>query len=112
MNASERIATEFPDLFSEAFDVWIPSGWYEITRQACDAIVRVDPTARAAQLKEKFGGIRLYMNTCAQTTHTVIEALEAQSFHTCQECGAPGTRTQKKWLVITLCPVCAATVKQ
>lgn len=102
-SAAQRLIHEFTDLFSEAFDVSLPEGWYEITREACDAIVRVDPTARVAQLKEKFGGVRMYMNKSAHTTHTVIQELEIRSVRTCQKCGAEGKRTQKKWLVATLC---------
>lgn len=107
--AAERLIEEFPELFSEAFDANVPEGWYEIARQCCDGIVRIDPAARVYQLKEKFGGIRMYMNAVSPPVHTMTDALEHQSFHTCQECGnqpASPHSTNNYW-VKTLCDGCA-----
>lgn len=106
-SAFEGLVAEFPDLFSEAFDVWLPTGWYEITRECCDAIQRIDPAARVYQLKEKFGGIRMYMNAVSPQVHTMTDALEHKSFQVCHACGAPAkTRNKGGWLT-TSCDGCA-----
>ncbi len=96
------IDQEFPELFSEAFDVCLPQGWTEIARQTCEEIVAIDPAARVKQLKEKFGGAQLYLDTENPDVRRVVDAFEAVSVRVCQVCGKQGRIRSGSW-VRTLC---------
>lgn len=53
-------------------------------------------------IKEKFGGLRYYIDNCPDGLDSAIELAEALSTHTCQDCGAPGHTRETGWLR-TLC---------
>lgn len=64
---------------------------------------------RAAQVKEKFGGLRFYMEgpvTAEMAQH--ISAAEALSLETCEVCGKPGTQAEGYWIKIK-CDDCKAS---
>lgn len=88
-------------------------GWYDIIRNLSAALENIiatlpeDNRPRAAQVKEKFGGLRFYMDGKAtEEIRNLVRAAEALSFETCENCGEPGTlRTHRSWL-LTLCDTC------
>lgn len=63
-------------------------------------------------VKEKFGGLRIYTTGCTTCSNSrfvegFIDAVEALSFHICENCGRPGElRTRRAWHQ-TLCDQCA-----
>jgi len=65
-------------------------------KQPCEQVV-------AAQVKEKFGTLRFYVNGGDDTTRGMIQMAEAMSACTCEDCGAPGTTGGHGW-IRTLCP--------
>lgn len=65
------------------------------------------PQVVAVQVKEKFGGLRFYINGGDNTIHSYIEFAESMSYRTCEECGAPGQVYTDGWHV-TLCEQHAA----
>ncbi len=44
----------------------------------------------AAQVKEKFGGLRFYVDRASDKHYAYITFAESMSYHTCEECGAEG----------------------
>ena len=58
----------------------------------------LDPSTYSfAQVKEKFGGLRVYMN---QTTPGIDEAIDAateQASTTCEKCGKKGSLREHGW---------------
>lgn len=56
------------------------------------------------QIKEKFGGLRFYVNAAPLVVHDAIFAAEQRSFYVCEKCGLPGTRRGGSWIK-TLCNV-------
>lgn len=69
-----------------------------------------DSRPRAAQVKEKFGGMRYYLSGGAPEIYALVHEAEEASFHICEYCGAPGTTDSKPggyWLK-TLCDACRA----
>jgi hypothetical protein len=52
-----RMETGFPA------EIRCGPGWYEIIAQALDKFEAIDPNYKIAQIKEKFGGLRLYYHT-------------------------------------------------
>lgn len=99
-------------------------GWFhiidEMSKKIEAEIVRLKATGmaekflpRADQVKEKFGGLRVYMTWGDEISFDVneifraaIEEAERKSFETCERCGAAGrTRGERRW-VLTLCDEC------
>ena len=65
----------------------------------------------AAQVKEKFGGLRFYVNAATDDHYNYISFAENMSYHTCEECGAPGTLYTDGWHS-TLCDSHALIAKR
>lgn len=45
---------------------------------------------KAVQIKEKFGGLRFYVDDASDVQYAAISFAEHMSYHICEECGAPG----------------------
>ena len=58
----------------------------------------------AVQVKEKFGGLRFYINVGDDYINGAIMMAENMSYHICEECGAPGEPAGPGW-ILTLCEV-------
>lgn len=53
---------------------------------------------RIVQLKEKFGGIRLYSNFASDELYDIIDKYEQISYKTCGICGKSATKMSKGWI--------------
>jgi hypothetical protein len=87
-------------------------GTKTVTQDALDeAKAKMDEEAAkvpvASQVKEKFGGLRFYVNGATDKHHNYITFAESMSYRTCEECGAPGKRYTDGWHQ-TLCDIHAA----
>ena len=60
---------------------------------------------KAAQVKEKYGGLRVYMTRGTDEIYDLIEEAEALSYKTCEVCGKPGEERPGGW-IHTLCDYC------
>ena len=123
--------------------VWsdCPVGWQSLLdRFFTDLDVMLDDEQakglRIEQIKEKFGGLRIYWRLGKQAT-TVIDVIsedsiqrldqhpeapagsfdnvrarvlvaEEEAAQTCQRCGSPGAERRSRGWLITLCAACAA----
>jgi len=58
----------------------------------------------AVQVKEKFGGLRFYVERATDKHYNFISVAESMSYRTCEECGAPGHRYTDGWHT-TLCDI-------
>jgi len=100
-------------------------GWYDIIDTLCEAIqqrvqfingqrILVKPTlvptkqsaliCEAAQVKEKFGGLRFYTDGGDDFINGLISMAESISYMTCEICGSKG-KPEGRW-VKTLCDSC------
>ena len=102
-------------------------GWYDIIDAACKNIQhhidwkrKTDPFSSmtdeefdelhqpvAAQVKEKFGGLRFYVDNCDEYTSGVINLAESLSYRTCEQCGNKGMIRKGGWIK-TLCDSCSS----
>ena len=95
-------------------------GWYQILDSLCGQIQHYTdwnnnnrnkgyeqykevPQVVAMQVKEKFGGLRFYYEGGDERIFGMVQMAESWAYHTCEECGAPGTLGGKGW-IRTLCP--------
>ena len=58
----------------------------------------------ATQIKEKFGGLRFYVDKASDNHYDYISFAETMSYCTCETCGAPGETYTDGWHK-TLCSV-------
>ena len=84
-------------------------GTKTVTQEEIDeAKAKMDEEAEkipvAVQIKEKFGGLRFYVDRATEQHYDFISVAESMSYHTCEECGAPGQRYTDGWHQ-TLCDI-------
>jgi hypothetical protein len=135
---AKKLTDKYPEIFSTSFDYYgfeCGDGWYSIIDSLCSAIVSCRPAEDipmpiAAQVKEKFGGLRFYVDWPAlsekwrgdsgntvfarqvyhTTVHSLIDMAEEMSFCVCEDCGMSGPDVKRVgggW-IRTLCPTHAA----
>lgn len=77
-------------------------GWYELTKNLIEELIAIGWDKRLAQAKEKFGGLRFYLDTYPENSHDIIHKYEDLSYKTCEKCGKDGVLRKSNWL-LTLC---------
>jgi len=99
----------YPKIFSGRYGgIAVGKGWFDLLNQACRLIQsHLDwkpdvPQVVAEQVKEKFGGLRFYVQGGDDYTQGVIAMAEQMSMMMCEDCGAPGDRGGDGWIQ-TLC---------
>ena len=80
-------------------------GWFELVYELSKKITELDPEGKveASQVKEKFGGLRFYINGAPREIHDLIAKYEKRSYQTCEICGAKGERRPDLSWVRALC---------
>lgn len=85
-------------------------GWRTLIRGLHENLLEIDADYRIGQIKEKFGGLRYYLDGIEGDTeeaYRLIRAAEDVSFKICEDCGAPGDcKAHNGHWVRTLCPRC------
>ena len=75
-------------------------GWFLLIDELCSKLDHYDVVA--AQVKEKFGSLRFYLESSPSNQfdeiHKHISEFEVKSGKTCETCGAPGTRRNNGWI--------------
>lgn len=105
----EALVRDFPSLYRDRHGdmrrtcmVWgFPGdGWEPIIRRLSE---KLEPMGViATQVKEKFGGLRFYIDQGTDEAYAAIDEAERESYRTCEECGQPGKPRQGGWIV-TVC---------
>lgn len=100
-----------PSPFSQrGFEV--SDGWFEIVSELARKVEQVllempeeqRRAIRCSQVKEKFGGLRVYVDGPAgDVIHSLIRAAEDLSWRTCESCGAAGERRQVRGYLFVAC---------
>lgn len=115
----QRLFTDFPTLFKPekgpqetlmCFGFECGDGWFDLLYKLCKDLQSLDPPAgfEIVQVKEKFGGLRVYASIGTDAIFDAIYAAESQSYAICERCGAnapEGARAVQGWLT-TLCENC------
>ena len=81
----------------------VGSGWNLIIKNLIQDLIRLGWNKEVIQVKEKFGGLRFYINEGTDAIHERIGQAELESMKTCEITGKPGKlRTDIGWYR-TLC---------
>jgi len=118
-----KLIEKYPKIFAEcgmtpqescmAFGIAVGDGWFHLIDQLCESLqYETDkyngPQVVAAQVKEKFGGLRFYVNSANDTQYNYIGFAESLSYKICEECGAMHqvtTEAPHHW-IRSLCKEC------
>ena len=104
LTAEDILTRKFPRMFGEWTDcgISIGIGWLPLVEKLCKDIEAVmgENALRVKQVKEKFGGLRIYTEawekdegvtaTISNQVYALITAAEDKSFTICEDCGEPG----------------------
>jgi hypothetical protein len=119
------LVTAYPELFAATelppteslmcFGCECGDGWYGLIKAASELISlhmkrvqQENPNAKFvwAQIKEKFGGLRLYYDGYSDDyIRGVLSMAYELAFITCEVCGSPGEQRSGGWIV-TQCDNC------
>jgi len=82
-------------------------GWSGLIKKIYKALPE---DAFISQVKEKFGGLRFYVDNVTMDVYDLIDECEAESYKICEKCGEPGKPRDGGW-ILTLCDKCAEEEK-
>lgn len=77
-------------------------GWYGIIKRLIKDLIELGWDKQICQVKEKFGGLRFYINSGSEEIWQRIRLAEEASYITCEKCGELGTARGGGWIA-TLC---------
>ena len=89
-----------PIVSIDFFDV--NEGWYQMISELIDCLLKLGWDKRVNQVKEKFGGLRFYIENSPEGGHELIRKYESMAYSICEKCGASGVLRKGPWLR-TLC---------
>lgn len=112
-----KLYERFPDLYrqhtlpmSQTCMCWgfdHDDGWFDLIWMLSlaleDECKQSGKQVEAVQVKEKFGGLRFYVNTGTDRVNRLIGLAEILSERTCEACGKPGRTTNRGHWLKTVC---------
>ena len=116
----QRLVERWPSWFNTGGDIRDTAmprgfehddGWFDLIWRLCEYLEPLVAEFERAterqfevlQVKEKFGGLRFYVNCRKEeAVRQRIGTAAQESFHTCEICGQPGKLREDSWIK-TLC---------
>jgi hypothetical protein len=113
----DALLKKYPRLFKNCKYLAVGVGWMPIIdalSEKLEAIYQALPEEEktdvdcyvAGQVKEKFGGLRFYMDGETKEMSAAIDEAEAAADETCEFCGAKGKKDHISSWIKTLCMKC------
>jgi len=116
----DTLYEKYPELFANidnkhscmAFGIECNIGWYDIISSVCYRIKQYEKNKKSDyypvtfdQIKEKWGGLRIYHSGGDDYVDGIIIMAEEMSYKICERCGCPGSSNKQGW-IMTLCDKC------
>lgn len=105
----DGIRARFADGYPPRID--IEMGWYHILLELDRELTEIDPSLRYIQVKQKFGGIRVYTTRPSEESWNIVRRAKRRAqgtaLRTCESCGTAGVLHQREGWFRTLCCPCA-----
>ena len=92
-------------------------GWWPLIEKVAAAIdsfnaAHPDSPVEVTQIKQKFGGLRIYHYNAPEDIRQLIDEAIEPSWHTCERCGTTeSVTTNPDGYRLTLCPECRKEIK-
>jgi hypothetical protein len=80
----------------------IGNGWLGLVKILIEDLIQLGWDRQICQVKQKFGGLRFYINEGSKEIFDKITEAENRSYEICEKCGKPGNPTKGGWIT-TLC---------
>jgi len=106
---------KFPDLFDIGgyfISCGYDKGWKDIVEEALEKIQKLNKKLdecdiiKIIQIKEKFGGLRIYTNIYNDDAELILKDAERKAKYTCECCGSHNNVTSKGSWIKTYCEKC------
>ena len=98
---SKSLMNKFPaSWFERIGGIEVGDGWVDILNNLLTEFIPLaPPDFKVLQIKEKFGGLRVYHNSNINydALHIAILKAEMDSYKSCDVCGNAGTLTRDGW---------------
>ena len=86
-----------PKIKSNGF-LLIENGWFGLVKELIEDCIALGWDKQICQIKEKFGGLRFYINSASDEVFEAINEAEEKSYKVCEVTGGPGElRTDIGW---------------
>lgn len=100
----------YPILYQNKRGFDCGDGWFALLNELSAKLEAINnssdnPNAIAIQVKEKFGGLRFYVESGTDDVYALIDKAESASRRTCDTCGNEGILRQRSWWRV-LCDIC------
>ena len=96
--------TEWNQRHVEYFPVG--EGWRDLVEKMVEKVAKLSPDAYVSCCKEKFGGLRFYVDGCGEEAWKLVEEAEDESYKICEKCGTREDVTTEGGWLLTLCKTC------
>tara|TARA_R110000851_G_scaffold259150_2_gene411643 strand:+ start:49 stop:453 length:405 start_codon:yes stop_codon:yes gene_type:complete len=107
----DQLFKKYPEIFIQKdlprtcmnWGIECGDGWFNIIDTLCESIQHHVTYGKieqieAAQVKEKFGGLRFYVDGEDDYIRGLIRMAESMSFRTCDVCSSPGQPRGTGWI--------------
>ena len=81
----------------------ISEGWYPLVKELIEDLINLGWDKEVCQVKEKFGGLRFYINGGGDEIYKRITKAENDSYEVCEITGKPGKLRNDIGWYLTLC---------
>ena len=104
-NSALRLVNEDDEwrYYRDARYFGVGEGWYSIIKDLIIELIDMGWDKRIIQCKQKFGGLRFYIETYPEESAAIITKYERLSFETCEKCGEKGEAKKINGWAHTLC---------
>ena len=111
----KELCDKYPEIFKDRYGdmkktamcwgIETDDGWYKLINKLCSDIMKAcgKTIPIATQVKEKYGGLRFYIDGGDDDIFTLISKAEEKSEYICEICGEKGKIREKKGWFKTLC---------
>jgi len=89
------------------FGIACDDGWYDLIDETLAKIKEKNEDVKVTQIKEKYGGLRVYISKGNDAIFDIIHEAEEKSASICEKCGSKDAerRSRGGWIK-TLCKEC------
>ena len=81
----------------------VEEGWFGIIKELIENLIELGWNKQVCQVKEKFGGLRFYINEGSNEIHEKISQGVSKSYEVCEKCGNHGELRNDIFWYLTLC---------
>lgn len=90
---------EHKDILDVYWGFEVGEGWFDLISELLVNIKKqkLNKQFKIVQIKEKFGGLRVYVRHGREEVFNLIDEAEKKSYEICETCGKPGKLRLDSW---------------